>query len=279
MEKFGATSTPTPGASAQPGRAAGRAAPRRSRWCRRRAWMPCATQNSRLSITASGWVKSTTTSAPASTSASSGSPRPTAATSSRSSAAVDGAARPRRPSGPRRRARRRAACSSRSAHGDGGRRDVAVASSNGPIDGEGRRGRRAPRRRPRATSSRVTASIRAEHVVDRQQLAVDAARPCRSGSSASRCPRGRARATPRSWPLPRCELLVGDAVRRRPCSSSLAADRQHVVDLARAGSRRRRRTGRCRRTARVASRPSRPGRASRGPPGTAATTCRRRARR
>ena len=51
------------------------------------AWMPCSTQNCRLAITASGRVRSTATSAPASVSAVSGSAEPSRATSSRSSAA------------------------------------------------------------------------------------------------------------------------------------------------------------------------------------------------
>ncbi len=61
MEKFGATRTPTSGASAsQPSRVASRSASKPV--VPTTAWTPCPTQNSRLSITASGWVKSTTAS-------------------------------------------------------------------------------------------------------------------------------------------------------------------------------------------------------------------------
>ena len=56
------------------------------------AWMPWPTQNSRLSITTSGWVKSTTASAPAATRSSRESSASTRATSSRSSAASTAAA-------------------------------------------------------------------------------------------------------------------------------------------------------------------------------------------
>src|SRR5699024_2170709 len=85
MAKFGAISTPVSGLD-----------PRRSRSVANRssvkpvvpttAWMPWVTQYSRFPITTSGWVKSMTTSAPASDSVSIGSPASTSATNSRSSA-------------------------------------------------------------------------------------------------------------------------------------------------------------------------------------------------
>src|SRR3954471_17739262 len=78
--------TPTPGASAsQPSTVASRSAS--NPVVPTTAWMPWPMQNSRLSITASGWVKSTTASAPESTSDCSRSSTSTAATSSRSPAA------------------------------------------------------------------------------------------------------------------------------------------------------------------------------------------------
>ena len=86
IEKLGATSTPTPGASAS----------HLSSWSRRArskpvvpttAWMPCPMQKRRLSITTPGWVKSTTTCAPARTSSSMSSPASTSATRSVSGAA------------------------------------------------------------------------------------------------------------------------------------------------------------------------------------------------
>jgi hypothetical protein len=86
MEKLGAISTPTSGASAS----------QASSWSSRgwskpvvptTAWMPCSMQKRRLSITTSGWVKSTTTSAPARASSSTSSPASTEATSSVSGAA------------------------------------------------------------------------------------------------------------------------------------------------------------------------------------------------
>ena len=61
-----------------------RAARRRTRWCRRRRGCRGETQNSRLSITTSGWVKSTTASTPASTSVCRSSSTSMRATSSRS---------------------------------------------------------------------------------------------------------------------------------------------------------------------------------------------------
>ena len=84
---------PAPRSTASPpaSRAAAPAGPRRSRWCRRRRGCRGRRRTLRLSITTSGWVKSTTASAPASTRSCSGSPASTSATSSRSSAAATAA--------------------------------------------------------------------------------------------------------------------------------------------------------------------------------------------
>src|SRR6266511_603250 len=86
MEKFGAISTPVSGASAS----SSRSRPRRAASnpvVPTTESMPCSMHQVRLPITASGWVKSTTTSGLASTSASRSSPTSSAATSSQSSAA------------------------------------------------------------------------------------------------------------------------------------------------------------------------------------------------
>ena len=86
MEKLGAISTPVPGASSsQPRSVASRSSS--NPVVPTTAWMPWRTQNSRLPITTSGWVKSTTAAAPEDTSSSIGSPASMRATSSRSSAA------------------------------------------------------------------------------------------------------------------------------------------------------------------------------------------------
>ena len=76
-----------PGASASQPLERRRAGPRRSRSCRRRRGCRGRCRTRRLSITTSGWVKSTTASAPAATRSARSSPASTAATSSRSSAA------------------------------------------------------------------------------------------------------------------------------------------------------------------------------------------------
>ena len=183
------------------------------------AWTPCV-DAARAGCPARrpGVVKSTATSAPAATSAPPGRrPRRSGdvagATSSRSAAASTGRGR-RLGAHPPVRPRARATLD-RAGHQRHGRREGRASSSNGPTTASvGGRGeqlggdrahvvqghrvdpRRAPRRR-RAARRRP-------------------ARPCRAGSSASRCPPGRAPAPPRSWPLPRAQLLLGDARARRP---------------------------------------------------------------
>ena len=67
-EKFGTTSARTAGASAEPSRYLGRSAARRTRTCRRPCPGPWPMHQRRLSMTTPGWVKSTTTSHPASAS-------------------------------------------------------------------------------------------------------------------------------------------------------------------------------------------------------------------
>ena len=121
-----------------------------------------------------------------------------------------------------------------------------VASSNGPMTASVG-GRRAGRRRRSCTSSTVTASIRLERLVDAQQRPRGPARPCRAGSSATRCPPGRAPARRAAGP---CRARARPAVipSRATRASSLAHEREHLVDLARACSRRRRRRRRCRRS-------------------------------
>src|SRR4051812_11674285 len=86
MLKFGATTTPTFGAAPSQPRTWS------SRWSSNpvvptTAWMPWLTHHSMLPITASGWVKSTATCAPAAASALMSSSTSTSATSVRSSAA------------------------------------------------------------------------------------------------------------------------------------------------------------------------------------------------
>ena len=68
IEKLGAISTPVPGDVGQPAAQRLEPARRRSRWCRPRRGCRGRCRTRRLSITTSGWVKSTTASAPASTS-------------------------------------------------------------------------------------------------------------------------------------------------------------------------------------------------------------------
>ena len=70
----GATSTPTLGRVGQPAARRWPAGSSSKPVVPTTAWMPWSMQNSRLSMTASGWVKSTTACAPASTRASSSSP-------------------------------------------------------------------------------------------------------------------------------------------------------------------------------------------------------------
>ena len=172
------------------------AARRRSRWCRRRRGRRARRRTRRLPITASGWVKSTATCAPASTSVSSGSPtsmradqlevvgapRPPdslAAHPARgaehghtrvvmSAQLSDGAVKSRSSSnGPT-----TASVGVRGQHVGGDRADV--------VERDARRSARA-RRRPRAARRRR-------------------ARPCRCGSSASRCPRARGPASRAAGP-------------------------------------------------------------------------------
>ena len=68
IEKFGRDQHAGAGRVRRASRAACRAARRRSRWCRPRRGCRGRCRTRRLSITTSGWVKSTTASAPASTS-------------------------------------------------------------------------------------------------------------------------------------------------------------------------------------------------------------------
>ena len=65
IEKFGATSTPVLAAPLEPACAAGASRSSSNPVVPTTAWMPWSTQNSRLSMTTSGWVKSTTACAPA----------------------------------------------------------------------------------------------------------------------------------------------------------------------------------------------------------------------
>ena len=260
IAKFGATSTPTAGAAPQPATRSVPAGPRRSRWCRRRV---DAVLDAELEVghhrVGRGEVdrhlgarldERAEVVAPAH----GGRPARGRRRPRPPCTAVD----PMRPAAP--------STATRMAHAT---RPAEVAVLvEGADDARGSARGRAGRRRPRCTSSSVHRVDPVEDVADGQQLAVAAARPCRSGSSASRCPRARAPARRASAPCPRSSS--SDVMPPAATSStSLAADRQHVVDLLGQAAGVHAEHARCRRTATRRSRPSRPGRASRGPPGTA----------
>ena len=215
-------------------------------------------------MTASGRVKSTATSAPASTSVVERVADAEPGDQLEVVGRLDRAAR--LGAHPPVRARGR-----RPAIGSWPRRTAAVksrSSSNGPTTASvgGAASRSAATAR---TSSRVTASIRARTSSTDEQLAVDqlgladAAHP-RAGVLEAEHERAAQLA------LAALELLGGDAGSRRPCRARRGRSPGPRRPCA-GRSRRRRRTARCRRTARGSCRPSRRGRASRGPPGTAAS--------
>ena len=218
------------------------------------AWIPWARQNSRLPITASGWVKSTATWAPASTSElqrqSPRRPRPPVPGPSAASTAAHTSG----PSGPARAEHgdpqtcHRTVLDSRDSGRSGDGSAAAASAADGPITAsEGRSAQHVAG--TSRTSSRVTAVDPAEHLVDRQMLRrrtssalADPAHP-RAGvlqaehRGAARSGRSARSAPPR--PMPCC----GDR------SSSPRQSASTSLDLAWAGSPRRRRTARCRRTA------------------------------
>ena len=237
------------------------------------AWMPCRTQKSRLPITEAGVVSSTATWAPASAS---GLQLVAPAERRRPAPCPRRPRRPRTASAPIRPLAPRTATrsllivfASLPMHRDGLARPrscsrAACLSLSGPMtDSEGRCPRMS--RATARTSSGVTDAIRAS------MSSTDICSPQHSSLlpirfiSAPVSSRPRT-VEPRSWPMARPisssrEAVLGDLV------ELVAADLQHVVDLARAGSPRRRRTGRSRRSPRCTSRRCRPGRASPGPPG------------
>ena len=200
--------------------------------------MPWSTAKRMLSMTTSGWVKSTSTCAPASATLNSQSPASTIATRSRSAAASTARhtcwpMRPRAPSTPTRIGSVIAVLSHRAV-------EVVLAERVRPRSGTaaGRAARRPRRPRRRRSPRRLAEQLVDAHDVAVHQLALaDAGHP-RAGS-----PRGRARCRHASGPC-RARSRQRSARRLAAASSSIAHQPEHLVGLARAGTRRIRRTGR-----------------------------------